>query len=77
MRKALTPAPKKESDDSRLRALMGVRGITEQIAIDLLTQYGSLQNLLKSKVKQKDLMKIKGLGRTTARRIKQLAKRWD
>ena len=77
MRKALTPAPKKESDDSRLRALMGVRGVTEQIAIDLLTQYGSLQNLLKSKVKQKDLMKIKGLGRTTARRIKQLAKRWD
>jgi len=76
MRKALTPAPKEKPSDPRILALMGVQGISETIAIQLLDQYGCLQNILKSKVKQIDLMKIKGVGRTTARRIKQLSKRW-
>lgn len=60
--------------DPRMLALMGVQGITEEIAEALLKQYGSIPNLLKTKVRIKDLMKIKGIGRITARRIKELRK---
>jgi len=60
--------------DPRMLALMGVQGITEEIAESLLKQYGSIPNLLKTKVRIKDLMKIRGIGRVTARRIKELRK---
>lgn len=60
--------------DPRMLALMGVQGITEEIAEALLKQYGSIPNLLKTKVRIKDLMRIKGIGRITARRIKELRK---
>lgn len=78
MRKTLNNVAKKHEpvSDPRLLALMGVQGITEEIAVALLEKYGSLGELLKQKVKQKDLMKIKGIGRITARRIKSLSKRW-
>lgn len=78
MRKTMHNIAKEKSkpEDPRLLALMGVQGITEEIAVALLEQYGSMGELLKTKVKQKDLMKIKGIGRVTARRIKALSKRW-
>lgn len=78
MRKKLSGVAKSKQPpaDPRLRALMGIQGITEEIAIALLEQYGSIGNLVKHKVKQKDLMKIKGVGRIAARRIKTLSKRW-
>lgn len=62
--------------DPRLLALMGVQGITEEIATALLDKYGSIPNLLKTKVRLKDLMAIRGIGRVTARRIKSLRDTW-
>jgi len=62
--------------DPRLLALMGVQGITEEIATALLDKYGSVPNLLKTKVRMKDLMSVRGVGRVTARRIKQLRTSW-
>ena len=62
--------------DPRLLALMGVQGITEEIATALLLKYGSIPNMLKTKVRIKDLMKIRGIGRVTARRIKELRTEW-
>ena len=76
MRSKFTRIAKKIPDDPRLRALCAIQGITEPIATALLEKYGSLGELLKAKVTQKDLMKIKGIGRTTARRIKGLRKAW-
>jgi len=55
---------------------MGIQGISQDIAERLLEQYGSIPNLLKTKVRQKDLMKIKGVGRVLAKRIKDLRKEW-
>jgi len=63
--------------DPRLLALMGVQGITEEIAVALLKKYGSIPNMLKTKVRMKDLMSIRGVGRVTARRIKDLRKEWE
>ena len=62
--------------DSRMLALMGIQGVSQDIAERLLDQYGSIPNLLKTKVRLKDLMKIKGGGRVLARRIKGLRKEW-
>ena len=78
LRKNLSDAKmsKEAPDDPRICALMGVKGISEEVAIALLNQYGCLSNILKKKVRQKDLMKIKGIGRITARRIKKLSNRW-
>tara|TARA_R110000737_G_scaffold18535_3_gene36595 strand:+ start:1878 stop:2576 length:699 start_codon:yes stop_codon:yes gene_type:complete len=76
MRSRFTPVAKEMPDDPRLRALIAIQGITEPIAIKLLEKYGSLGELLKAKVTQKDLMKVKGVGRTTARRIKELRRAW-
>tara|TARA_R110000822_G_scaffold12196_5_gene44262 strand:- start:22 stop:720 length:699 start_codon:yes stop_codon:yes gene_type:complete len=76
MRTRFQPAIKEMPDDPRLRALIAIQGITEPIAIALLEKYGSLGELLKAKVTQKDLMKIKGVGRTTARRIKDMRRAW-
>ena len=78
MKQSLTVANRTKTppDDPRLLALMGVQGITEEIATLLLNKYGSIPNLLKTKVKIKDLMAIRGIGRVTARRLKDLRKQW-
>lgn len=76
MRGKFTPVIKDLPDDPRLRALMSIQGINEKIATDILKQYGSLPELLKAKTTQKDLMKIKGVGRTIARKIKELRHAW-
>ena len=55
---------------------MGIQGVSQDVAERLLHQYGSIPNLLKTKVRLKDLMKIKGVGRVLARRIKGLRKEW-
>jgi len=67
---------RKEESDQRVVALSAIAGINEKIAIDLLKKFGSLPNILKRKVKQKELMEIKGIGRVTARRIKLLSEKW-
>ena len=76
MRGKFTPVIKELPDDPRLRVLMSIQGINEKIATDILKQYGSLPELLKAKTTQKDLMKIKGVGRTIARKIKELRHAW-
>jgi ERCC4-type nuclease len=77
MRGKFNPVPRNQPpEDTRLRVLCAIQGITEPIAVALLEKYGSLNELLKAKVTQKDLMKVKGVGRVTARRIKELRKQW-
>ena len=63
--------------DPRVLALMGIQGITEDIAVSLLEKYGSLPNIMKTKVRQRDLMEIRGIGRVLARRIRNLRKEWE
>lgn len=71
------PVPRNQPpEDPRLRALCAIQGITEPIAVEIMKRYGSLPELLKAKTTQKDLMKVKGVGRITARRIKELRKQW-
>jgi ERCC4-type nuclease len=63
--------------DPRLLALMGIPGITEEVATALMVKFGSLPNILKTKVRIKDLMEIRGVGRVLARRIKTLRETWE
>jgi len=67
---------RKEISDQRVVCLSAVAGITEKTAEALLKKFGSIPNLLKSKVRHKDLMEIKGVGRVTAKRIKSLREEW-
>jgi len=67
---------RKEECDPRIVALSAIAGITEKIAKDLLTKFGSIPAIMKSRVKQKELMEIRGVGRITARRIQALRVRW-
>ena len=67
---------KKQIDDSRLLALMSIQGVNERIAIDLLRKFGSIPNMLKSKITQKEFMKVRGVGRVLARRLSKLRERW-
>ena len=55
--------------DPRLTVLSSLPGITVRMAKDLLTTYGSIPNLLRSRRTQADLMKIKGIGRAKAKMI--------
>jgi len=77
MRTKFTAPAKEIPDDPRLACLMSIHGINEPIATALLERYGSIPEMLKAKTTQKDLMKVKGVGRTIARKIKQLRQAWD
>lgn len=77
MRTKFTAPAKEIPDDPRLACLMAIHGINDAIATALLEKYGSIPEMLKSKTTQKDLMKVKGVGRTIARKIKQLRQAWD
>jgi len=68
---------RKEESDPRIVALSAIAGVTEDIAEDLLIKFGSIPLLLRRKVKQKELMEIKGVGRITARRLKALSEKWS
>ena len=65
-----------ESNDLRILALSSIPGVTKTVAERLLERYGSLQEIFKSKVKQRDLMEIRGIGRVTAKRILMLREKW-
>lgn len=64
-------------EDPRVAALAGIPGITEEIALELLNQFGGLRGILRTRNKQKDFMRVKGVGRVTARRLKQFGKTWE
>tara|TARA_R100000458_G_C8224297_1_gene207761 strand:+ start:239 stop:955 length:717 start_codon:yes stop_codon:yes gene_type:complete len=65
-----------DSNDFRIIALSSVPGVTQKVAERLLEKFGSLKNILMAKVKQKDLMEVKGVGRVTAKRILMLREKW-
>ncbi len=55
--------------DNRVATLATVRGITIEIAEDILKEFGSLPNLLKKKTTQKQLMEISGMTRDKAKAV--------
>jgi len=60
------------SDDPRIIALASLPGMTERHAEDLLKEFGSIPKILRSKVTQKSLMEIRGVGRSKAKMIQGL-----
>jgi len=62
----------KMSKDPRIQALSSLSGISVRIAEDLMKEFGGLPQMLRSKVSQKDLMRIKGIGRQKARMLLKL-----
>ena len=65
-----------DSNDVRVIALSAIPGIGDKIAIRLLEKFGSLKAIMMSKVTQKDLMEVNGVGRVTAKRILMLREKW-
>jgi len=57
------------SKDARIQALSSLPGVSVRIAEDLMKEFGSLPQMMKARVTQKDLMKIKGIGRQKARML--------
>lgn len=62
--------------DPRLKVLCSIEGISERIAHDLLTEYGSLPRILRSRTSQRMLMNIEGIGRVKAKAILALRERY-
>ena len=60
------------SKDPRVQALSSLPGISVKIAESLLREFGSLPAMLRKKVTQKELMRIKGVGRQKARMLLRL-----
>ena len=65
-----------DSNDVRVVALSAIPGVGDKIAQRLLEKFGSLKAILMSKVTQKDLMDVSGVGRVTAKRILMLREKW-
>ena len=65
----------KKADD-RVKLLTCVSGVTNTMAIDLLEHFGSVPQILHSRRTQKDLMEVKGIGRTKAKKILDLRKKY-
>tara|TARA_B100001758_G_scaffold166725_1_gene143958 strand:- start:659 stop:1372 length:714 start_codon:yes stop_codon:yes gene_type:complete len=65
----------KKADD-RVNLLTSVGGVTNTMAIDLLEHFGSIPQILHSRRTQKDLMEVKGIGRTKAKKILDLRKKY-
>ena len=62
--------------DPRIAALIALPGITEHMARDLLSKYGTIPNLLRSRRQQAQLMTIKGIGRKKAKLILSLREKY-
>jgi ERCC4-type nuclease len=58
--------------DPRIAALAALPGITEHMANDLMSKFGSIPNLLRARRTQAALMTIKGIGRQKAKLILSL-----
>lgn len=63
--------------DDRIKALSSIGGITNTMAIDLLEHFGSIPQILHSRRTQKDLMEVKRIGRTKAKKILDLRKKYS
>jgi ERCC4-type nuclease len=62
--------------DLRVRVLAAIDGISERAAHDLLTEFGSIPRLLRSRTSQRKLMEIEGIGRKRAKAILSLRERY-
>lgn len=60
---------KQQTLDDRVAVLSAIPGITPAHAVDLLQKFGKIPNILHSRRSQKDLMEVKGIGRSKAKRI--------
>jgi ERCC4-type nuclease len=80
MKKALVPefvkVKNSKKADDRVNLLTSVGGVTNTMAIDLLEHFGSIPQILHSRRTQKDLMEVKGIGRTKAKKILDLRKKY-
>lgn len=52
-----------------IAALSSISGISDRMAHDLLTEFGSLRHILRLRTSQKKLMEIEGIGRQRAKAI--------
>ena len=69
-------ARKNVTADPRVAALSALEGISERAAHDLLTEFGSLPKILRSRTSQRKLMEIDGIGRKRAKTILRLRERY-
>lgn len=69
-------ARKNVTADPRVAALSALEGISERAAHDLLTEFGSLPRILRSRTSQRQLMGIDGIGRKRAKTILRLRERY-
>ena len=69
-------AGQKKKQDGRVKILTTIPGITPVMAVDLLQKFGSIPQILHNRRTQKDLMEINGIGRTKAKKILDLRKKF-
>lgn len=62
--------------DDRVKVLSSLAGITNTMSLDLLEYFGSIPQILHSRRTQKDLMQVKGIGRTKAKKILDLRNKY-
>lgn len=58
--------------DPRVAAISSIEGVSERAAHDLLTEFGSIPRILRSRTSQRQLMRVEGIGRKRAKDILQL-----
>ena len=69
-------AGQEKKQDGRVKVLTTIPGITPAIAVDLLQKFGSIPQILHNRRTQKDLMEVNGIGRTKAKKILDLRKKF-
>ena len=62
--------------DPRVAVLSAIEGVSERAAHDLLTHFGSIPRILRSRTSQRMLMEIDGIGRKRAKAILSLRERY-
>lgn len=62
--------------DPRVALLSSVEGVSERAAHDLLTEFGSIPRILRTRTSQRMLMQIDGIGRKRAKAILKLRERY-
>jgi ERCC4-type nuclease len=71
-----TRKPKSRKVDPRVQVLASIEGVSERAAHDLLTEFGSIPRILRSRTSQRMLMQIDGIGRKRAKAILKLRERY-
>lgn len=62
--------------DPRVAVLSSIEGVSERAAHDLLSTFGSIPRILRSRTSQRQLMEIDGIGRKRAKAILKLRERY-